>query len=276
MNIEVLNTKINALRESEVLEKIDRIMHQKKPSLICTVNTEMIIKAKNDDELKNILNSYSSINLADGVGLLWASRFQSLKVPSEPVAKEIIIFLQWLITIIMIPILPKYFKHPIPERIAGSDFIWKIAQFATDNKYKIYLLGGKETIAEKTALKLQTDIYGLKIAGVNSSDPDKTDKIIESIVKSNADILFVAYGVPKQEKWLRENLKKTGVKLGIGVGGSFDFIAGSQKRAPTWMQRTGLEWLFRLITEPMRFKRQLALPYFLYLNLIEKYKKNAE
>ena len=259
MKIDILGVKVDAIRKDELEESLTRIFALRKKSYIFTPNTEFVMHAQKDDEFKQVLNS-SSINLPDGIGLLWAAKFNSLKVPATPVLGQIITIMLWIITIFSIIFYPKFLKKPIPERIPGSDFVWPLAKFAADNKLKIFLLGGASTIAERAALKLQTDIYGLKIAGVSALDPKDRDRILSLINKSRADILLVAYGAPKQEIWLKNNLSETCCKLGVGVGGTFDFLAGTRKRAPQFIRAIGLEWLYRLILEPKRIKRQLTIP----------------
>ena len=234
----------------------------------------MVIRAQSDPELKDILNKKSKLNLADSVGLLWAAKFDSLPLPKDLILKKITIVLQWIITLIMLPILPRWFKKPIVDRISGSDFVWPLAKLAAKEKYRIFLLGGAATVAERAALKLQTDIYDLRIAGVSSGSPDDTNEIVEVINKSRADILLVAFGSPKQEIWLNRNLARTCCKIGMGIGGTFDFIAGEKKRAPLWMRKTGLEWFFRLVHEPSRFKRQLSIPKFMWIVLANRLKKS--
>lgn len=269
MKIDILGVKIDALRKSELEERFAQIFGSKRKSLVFTPNTEFIMCAQKDEEFKKTLNS-ATINIADGIGLLWAAKYDSLKIPNIPVLKQIIAFLLWLITILSIVFYPKFIKKPIPERISGADFIWPLAQYASKNQLKIFLLGGATTIAERAALKLQTDIYGLNIAGVSSLDPKDRDQIIGFINKSKADILLVAYGAPKQEIWLKNNLKETCAKLGVGVGGTFDFLAGTKKRAPRWIRAIGLEWFYRLILEPKRIKRQFSIPKLGVIMLIKK------
>lgn len=272
--VKILNIKINNIKSTEIAEKMEGFLHYKKPVLICTPNTEIIIIAQEDKHLKEILNETSSLNLADGFGLLWAAKFNSLPIPNTKVIREIIIFFEWLFSIALIPFIPSLFNNPIAERIPGSDFIRKITAFAAKNRLRVFLLGGAPTVAERTALQLQTEIPDLKISGVYSGKADETSEIIGAINKSRSDILLVAFGAPKQEKWLAENLNRTKCKIGIGLGGSFDFVAGVKKRAPIWMQKSGLEWLYRLYKEPRRIVRQLALPKFLWLVLINRFKTN--
>ncbi len=270
--IEILNVKVDNVDASQIFLKLNGFLNDKKPALICTPNTEMVILAQEDSEFKEILNNRSKLNLPDGFGLLWAAKFNTLPAPNLIILREIIIFIEWLFSILIIPIAPRFFNNPIRERIAGADFIRTIAKFAADQRLRVFLLGGAPTVAERTALQLQTEIPDLKISGVHSGKADETSEIIGAINKSRSDILLVAFGAPKQEKWLAENLKKTKCKIGIGLGGSFDFVAGVRKRAPKWMQKSGLEWLFRLYSEPSRIKRQLALPKFIWLILINRLK----
>lgn len=270
MKIDLLGVKIDAVKKNELDGKLIDIFASKKKSLIFTPNAEFVMKAQKDNEFRKVLNS-STINIADGVGILWAAKYDSLKVPSIPVIKQMIALLLWIISLFAIILYPKFIKTPIPERISGSDFVWPLARFAAENKYKIFLLGGASTIAERAALKLQTDVYGLNIAGVSSLDPKDREQIIAQINKSKADILLVAYGAPKQEIWLKNNLKETTCILGMGVGGTFDFLAGTKKRAPSFLRAIGLEWFYRLLIEPSRFKRQLAVPELAFKMLIKKF-----
>ncbi|MFA4996276.1 MAG: WecB/TagA/CpsF family glycosyltransferase [Patescibacteria group bacterium] len=272
--IKILDIKIDNFKSDQVTEKLDTFILQKKPVLICTPNTEFIVSAQEDGYFKEILNDTSSLNLPDGFGLLWAARFNTLPTPEISFIREATIIIEWILSILLIPLLPSFFKNPLEERVTGADFTRKIAKFAANNKLRMFLLGGAPTVAERTALQLQTEIPGLKISGVYSGKAEETNQMLEAINKSRTDILLVAFGAPKQEKWLAENLNKTKCKIGIGVGGSFDFIAGVKKRAPKWMQKSGLEWLYRLIKEPIRIKRQMALPKFLWLILINRLKRN--
>lgn len=273
--IKILNVKVANIGQEAALEKIDQFCQSKKVSLVTTVNTEFIVNAQKDLIFRDILNKKSKINLPDGGGLLWAAKFQSLAKSKSNFWRPIKIIGQWLGTILLIPIYPKYFSGPLSERVAGSDLVVSLAKMSAEKGYRLFFLGGASTVAERAALKLQTDIYNLRVAGVSSDNPDQTEQIIENIKRSKAEILLVAYGSPKQEKWLSENLSKTGAKVGLGVGGSFDFLAGTQKRAPKWMRGRSLEWLFRLFNSPARIKRQMALPKFLWLNLKEKLKRSS-
>ncbi|MFA7254203.1 MAG: WecB/TagA/CpsF family glycosyltransferase [Patescibacteria group bacterium] len=268
--VKILGIKLDSITTAEAVSKLGEFMDSGKPNLLTTPNTEFLIAAQSDLEFMDLLNNKSKLNLPDSYGVIWAAKFLSMKTVKIPLIREIIIIFEWLLSVFLLPIFARSYLGPLKEKISGSDFIWDISRFAAKNKFKIFLLGGAPTVAERVALRLQTDIYGLKIAGVNSGTPKESEEIIAAINKSRADMILVAFGAPKQEKWLAANLKRTCCKIGIGLGGSFDFIAGTRQRAPRWMQKTGLEWLFRLAVEPSRIKRQFSIPKLMWLVLKEK------
>jgi N-acetylglucosaminyldiphosphoundecaprenol N-acetyl-beta-D-mannosaminyltransferase len=267
---QILDIKIDSLTVDEAISRLEELMTENKPSIICTPNTEFLIKAQHDEEFKKILNTKSKLNLPDSYGLLWAARFMTLPVPKIPVFREITIILEWILSLILLPIISKQYHYPLKEKISGSDFIWDIAKFAAKDKYRVFLFGGAPVVAEQTALKLQTEVFDLRIAGMFHGDLSREDEAIDAMKKSRADILLVCLGAPLQEKWLDANLAKTGCKIGVGLGGTFDFIAKIVPRAPRFMQKSGLEWLYRLFVEPKRFKRQFALPEMALLVLKDK------
>jgi N-acetylglucosaminyldiphosphoundecaprenol N-acetyl-beta-D-mannosaminyltransferase len=271
---EILGVKVDSLTKTEAMARIDYFLSKKQPSIAATPNTEFIIKAQKDDDFRNILNKKSLLNLPDSFGLLWAGRFLTFKEISIPVLRELIIILEWIISLLFIPILPKFYHYPLKEKLSGSDFIWDLSRHAQEKNIRIFLFGGAPTIAEQAALQLQTEIYGLRIAGIFPGDMTKQQQAIEAIKKSKSDILIVCLGAPLQEKWLSENLGKTGCKVGIGLGGTFDFVSGLIPRAPVWMQKSGLEWLYRILIDPKRFMRQLALPKMAFMVLGSKLRKN--
>jgi N-acetylglucosaminyldiphosphoundecaprenol N-acetyl-beta-D-mannosaminyltransferase len=268
----VLGVKVDNITKAGATLKLGELMELKSPSIICTPNVEFIVNAQTDEVLKKILNDESKLNLADGYGVLWSAKYLSIKLPKQKWLKIPLAIIIWVFSLIFLPLFVRLKKEPLSEKISGSDFIWDIAAFAAKNNHKLFLLGAAPTIAERTALRLQTDILGLKVGGVHSGRAEEYESIIEAINKSRADILLVAFGAPKQEKWLSTHLKKTCCKIGIGLGGSFDFIAGTQTRAPRWVQNIGFEWLYRLIKEPSRLKRQSAVPKMMWLTLLEKIK----
>ena len=262
--INILGVPIDTFDKIGVIRYIKQKLDSNQPIFITTVNVEFLYRALNDEAVFSMLKK-TSLNLADGIGVIWAAKYLSLKLPGDKFTRPIVAFLKLIGSLLAIVFYPKYLRSEIPEKISGSDFIWDLSKLAAEKDLKIFLLGGGPTVPEQAALRLQTEIYNLKVAGTyeGSPKPEEEKKISETVAKNNTDILFVAYGVPAEELWLERNLKKTKAKIGIGVGGTFDFLAGRTKRALKFFQAIGLEWLWRLILEPKRFKRQMALPRFI-------------
>ncbi|PIS07609.1 hypothetical protein COT78_02835 [Candidatus Berkelbacteria bacterium CG10_big_fil_rev_8_21_14_0_10_43_13] len=272
--INVLGVTFDNLSFAEAEQKIVDFVESSQKSIITTPNTEFVIRAQTDEEFKDILNKKSKLNLPDSYGILWAAHFLDFKAPKNKYLRAITITIYWFLSLLFLPLATRRYHTPLQEKISGSDFIWSIAKVAAQNKYRLFLFGGTATVAERVALKLQTDVPGLRVAGVfDGKIGAKGSEIIEVINHSKADILLACLGAPKQERWLVENLAKTCCKVGVGLGGTFDFIAKITPRAPHWMQKSGLEWLYRLIHEPNRAKRQLALPKLAWLVLREKMKQ---
>ena len=205
---------------------------------VCTVNPEFIIVARRDPIFFNILNR-AAICVPDGVGLLWASR---------------------------------RLGAPLPERVTGSDGVPLIARHAAEKGWKMFFLGAGEGIAERAAGILKSQHPQLIISGTYGGSPAEReeDEIVALINDSGADILLVAFGAPQQDKWIARNLPRLNVAMAMGVGGSFDFIAGVVPRAPQWMRDRGLEWLYRLLRQPWRLLRMLRLPRFVIAVLRQK------
>lgn len=238
-SISILGLPVHPMTYDRLLEQIGEWVRRKdRAHQICTINPEFMMTAQTDPIFKALLLR-SDYNVADGVGLLWAA---------------------------------KHLGHPLPARVTGSDGVPLIAERAAQAGWRLFFLGAAEGVAQTAADILTSRYPALQIAGVYSGSPrpEDEDDIVARINASRADILFVAYGAPSQDKWIARNLPRLNISLGIGVGGSFDFIAGIVPRAPIWMQRAGLEWLFRLIRQPWRAKRMLKLPRFVLAVLCQR------
>lgn len=197
---------------------------------ICTVSPEFVMIAQDDPSFMRVLHA-ADLCVADGVGLLFAARFLG---------------------------------HRLPERVTGSDGVPLIARQAAREGWKLFLLGAAPGIAEKAAARLVEDNPGLQIVGTHAGSPAVRDEeaIVARVNASGADILLVAYGAPNQDKWIARNRDRLNVAVAMGVGGTFDFLAGVVPRAPRWMRRMALEWLYRLYKQPWRWRRMLRLPRF--------------
>lgn len=229
--IRILDLPVDRISYSAWMQLIDDwIQAQSGPHHVCTVNPEFIMIARQDPIFFNILNR-APLCVPDGVGLLWASR---------------------------------RLGSPIAERVTGSDGVPLIARHAADRGWRIFFLGAGDGIAKKAANILCRRFPGLQVAGTHGGSPAESeeDDIVARINRAKADILFVAYGAPQQDKWIARNLPRLDVTMAMGIGGSLDFIAGEVARAPEWMRRRGLEWCYRLFRQPWRFRRMLRLPRF--------------
>ncbi|MBL8155289.1 MAG: WecB/TagA/CpsF family glycosyltransferase [Anaerolineae bacterium] len=228
--LRVLGFPVDAITYASWLERIGEWVKRGRPHHVCTINPEFIIIARQDANFANILRR-AEMCVPDGVGLLWAAR---------------------------------YLGRPLPERVTGSDGVPIIAERAAREGWKLFFLGAAPGVAERAARILQERHPGLQVVGTYAGcpDPGEEDDLVERVNASRADILFVAYGAPEQDKWIARNLPRLRVGMAMGVGGAFDFIAGVVPRAPGWMRRMGLEWAFRLVRQPWRLRRMLRLPRF--------------
>ncbi len=257
MTIELLGIKINDLKKKDILDKISNFMEDNlKSHYIVTPNPEMVMRAYYDYHFQFILRS-ADLAIPDGVGLLWAAKFLSLKSGRSILRSPGIVW-QMIYTELSLIFYPSYCRKIVPDRIAGTDLIDDISGLAEKKNQSIFFLGADPGIAKKASEKLKIKYVNLNITGFLSVPATKKSEsyIINQINKSGADIVFVAFGAPKQEKWIASNINKcSSVKLMIGVGGAFDFISDKIKRSPTIMRKIGIEWLYRLFKEPWRFKR---------------------
>lgn len=232
-SVELLGIPISTLDWDETLKHIEQLISSGKPNIIVTADTSALVRAQEDDDFKRILKNASLVT-PDGIGVVIAARLLG---------------------------------YSLTQRICGVELMDKLCAMAATNGYRVFLLGAKEGVAELAAKRLSEKHRGLKIVGTHHGyfSEAEEEKVVELIRQSKPHILFVAMGIPKQEKWIAKHLQELSVPVCIGVGGSFDVYAGVVKRAPRWVQRICMEWLYRAIKEPHRFKRLIAIPKLLFL-----------
>jgi N-acetylglucosaminyldiphosphoundecaprenol N-acetyl-beta-D-mannosaminyltransferase len=235
--IDIVGIKIDNVTADEALARIEQFVTDGRPHLVTTVNPEFIVTAHADPAFAQILNQ-ADLNLPDGQGLLWAAHLLGTS---------------------------------LRERVTGVDTLVRLAELSARRGYGIFLLGGAEGVAETAARVLRSRFPGLRIVGTyaGSPAPEEYDEIVERIRRADPQLLFVAYGAPRQEQWIARNMPRLQVPVAMGVGGALDFISGKTARAPVWVQRLGLEWLHRLAHQPWRWRRMTALPRFCRLVLRE-------
>lgn len=237
-SIKILGVKIHQVTNETAYNRFLHLMEQPELSMIVTPNTEIVMMAQEDAALKEILQD-AELVIPDGIGLVYASKIHQLG---------------------------------LTERVTGIDTMDKMLKYCNNNKKSIYLFGGKPGIAEKAGEKMKETYPNLTIKGIRDGyfKKEEEDKIIDHINEVKPDILFVALGAPKQEKWVYANRKLLNAKVAMGVGGAFDVWSGSTKRAPKLFQDLHLEWFYRLLKEPSRVGRMMSLPKFMIKVLLSR------
>lgn len=228
--VEILGVKVDAVTMAEAVAFVENLIAARKPSIVATANAEMLMRATHDAELHSILNA-AELVVPDGAGTVWAAH---------------------------------HLGYEMPERVAGFDLVQELLKLAPEKSQRIFLFGSAPGVAEKAKAKAESLYPGIQIVGTRNGffSPADESEIVTQIRSAHTDILLAALGVPKQEKWLAAHKSELNVPVSIGVGGTLDVMAGVVRRAPRWMQRAKLEWLFRAMLQPSRAGRLIALPKF--------------
>lgn len=232
----ILGTPVDDVTMDEALQHIDAFIKTGRATgkghQIATINADFVVKSLQDAELRRILQE-ADMATADGMPLVWSARLLGV---------------------------------PLKGRVTGADMVPALAEQAAQKGYSIYFLGAAPGVAEQAAQILQQQYPALKIAGIASPSVEAVQNgdpaVIAACKAAKPDILLVAFGNPKQEKWIYRHAQELGIPVMIGVGGTFDFIAGVTKRAPQWMQQSGLEWSYRLIQQPGRLWKRYITDLF--------------
>lgn len=242
--MKILNVKIDTIKKADALSALNL------PQIIFTPNPEILLEARKNKAFRRSLKK-GTMMLPDGHGLLLVSTL--LKLESKWLRALALPF-----ALIVYPFWKELFRKEIPEVIHGSDFMDDVTEWACKNSKSVFFLGGKGDVAKHCASYFKVKFPSLNVAGFSNTDPGVS--ACNEVKKSGAQVLFVAYGAPKQEIWIAKyahQLKE--LEICMGVGGSFDFWSGAVKRAPQWMRNIGTEWLWRLALEPrIRLKRIYA------------------
>lgn len=245
MRINIADVKIDKYSFNEVVERIvEHALSSGAPEYVVTPNAHHILTLRKDARFRE-LYSKAFLVVPDGVSLLWAAKF---------------------------------LQTPLKERVNGTDLFERLCAIAAEKGLKIFLLGGRPGAAEKARETSQSRHPSLKIVGTYcppyefESKPAELEMINANIKATSPHILFVGLGAPKQEKWIYANYQELEVPISVGIGVSFELVAGMVKRAPVWMQRLGLEWFFRLIVEPGRLWQRYIIgnPIFIWLVLRQR------
>lgn len=237
MSLTVLGCKLDDIDARAAASCILEMAKSKAAAQVVTLGTEMVVYAQRHSAFRAVVNA-TALSLCDTIGLLLVARARGSQ---------------------------------LRERVTGVDLIGRLCAGAGQDALGVYLLGGAPGVADDAARVLQQTFPQLRIRGTHHGYFQTSDSaaIAAAIKASDADILFVGLGSPRQEFWIAEHLAATGCGVAIGIGGSLDVVSGRVQRAPASWRRFGLEWLYRLYREPHRWRRQLALPYFMWLVLFD-------
>lgn len=231
--IDLLGVRIDLVSMDEALARIEEFIRDGSPHHVVTADASAVLRAHTDPRFREILRD-AALVVPDGIGVVWAVRLLGWRVP---------------------------------ERVPGVELVERLCALSAQRGYRVFFLGAAPGVADEAARVLSARYPGLRVAGTYHGyfRPEEEEGILAMIQGSHPHILFVALGVPAQEVWISRYRETLGIPVCIGVGGSFDVLSGRLRRAPRWMQRIGLEWLFRWYQEPWRWRRILALPRFALL-----------
>ena len=235
---DVLGVRVDCVTMNETLERCAQFLDTAGHHQVATLNPEFVMLAQRDARFRALVRE-ASLVVPDGAGIVWALRRQGITNV---------------------------------ERVTGIDLMREICAQAAISQVPVFLLGAGPGIAARAAEVLQRQFPGLVVAGtaVGAPDPDQASTLCAQVRDSGADIVFVAFGCPAQDFWIQDYQEETGARLAMGVGGSFDYLSGKVARAPLWMRRMNLEWFYRLVRQPWRWRRQRALVSYLWKVAREK------
>ena len=241
----LLNTYINNVTMPETIAAIEQMIEADKKSYVVAINVDVVMKIEEDSYLKKVVDNADMV-LVDGKPLVWISKLHG---------------------------------KPLKAKISGSDLVPLLCEVAAEKGYKIFIIGGKDGIAEQAKEKLENRLPKIKIVGTYAppfgfeKNESELDKINQMISEAHPDLLIACFGCPKQEKWIYENIEKYNAKVSVCAGATVDFLAGNVKRAPRWMSDHGLEWFYRFIQEPKRMFKRYFVDDTKIVKLIFKYAK---
>ncbi len=230
-SVDILGVRVDDVTYAEALGTLRQAIASRVPHVVTTPNPEFVMLARRDAAFRAVLNR-TALNIPDGIGLVLAARLAGDRLRAH---------------------------------VQGTDLVLMLAAESAKRGERWFLLGGFGQVADRAARVLEEKFPGLQIAGSMSGSPRaEDDQATRAAIEAagRVDVLLVAYGAPKQEHWLDRNLAALEIPVGIGVGGVFNYLSGEAARAPAWVRRFHFEWLHRLVSQPWRWRRQLALPVF--------------
>lgn len=234
-SLPLLGVRVHRVTMEETLAAIDRFICEGGPHQVVTLDASMCVTAREDAELRRIVQTAALVT-PDSAGVLWACRRAG---------------------------------RPLPQRVSGVEIVERLCALSPQKGYRLFFLGAAPGVAEAAAETMRARYPGCQVVGTRDGFFTPADEvgILEQIRAARPDILCVALGIPKQEKWIARHRDTLGVPVLIGVGGTFDVFSGKVQRAPRWMQQRNLEWLYRLLRNPRKIGKVLTLPKFVWMTL---------
>lgn len=235
--LRVLGVRVDLVTERSFLDLVARWVDERQPRQVVTINPEFVMRARDNAPFAGVLEA-ADLATPDGVGIIWAARRQGVRIAG---------------------------------RVGGADMAEPLARQCARLGHRLFLLGAADGVAAQAARRLVEHVPGLVIAGTYAGSPQEEydEEIVGLVGAARPDVLLVAYGSPAQDFWIARNKDRLGVPVSIGVGGTLDYLAGVQRRAPVIVRRLWLDWAFRLLRQPWRWRRMLAIPRFMLAVLRE-------
>lgn len=230
--IDLLGLRVDDVTVEETRRRLIAYLEEDRPHHIVTADASAWVIAGRDPAYLQIVESADLVT-PDGAGLVWAARFLG---------------------------------SPLRERVSGVDLVEWLGKESAIRGFSLYFFGAAPGVAEEAAARLAARYPGMRLAGAHHGflqSPEEETRLLETIRSSRPDVLLIAMGIPRQEKWIAKHKSDLGTRLLMGVGGSFDVFSGRVNRAPLWMQKRGLEWLYRLLQDPRKYSKVANLPIFL-------------
>lgn len=265
--VELLGVRFHNLTRGEAARAIADLARTGQRAYVVKPYSEFMPRAVRDSAVRAALNG-ADLCLADGAGILWAAHYLSLR------GGRLSAVWQAPLSLASLALNPRAVRRPLKENMAGVDLTLEMLAELESAGASVFLLGGRERELRGAREQIEARFPQLRIAGARrgyfKADGSENGAVIEEINSAAPQALLVGMGFPLQERWIVANLSRLNVSVAVAEGGSFSFLSGATRRAPAWMRRAGLEWLFRLLRQPWRLRRQLALPVFVWLVVRER------
>ena len=264
---EVLGVRFHNLSRGDAASAIAELARVGGKAYVVKPYSEFLPRAAHDGRIREVLNG-ADLCLADGIGILWAAHYLALS------GGALRALAQLPLSLAAVVFNPAAIRRPLKENMAGVDLTWEMLTRLDEVGSRVFLLGGTEEELRGARERIEVRFAGLHVVGAHhgyfDASGEESESVTRAINEAQPEVLLVAMGFPRQEKWIAANLSRLQVNVAVAEGGSFSFMSGVTPRAPRWLRRLGLEWLYRLARQPWRLRRQLAIPRFVSLVVRER------